>query len=251
MQKSGRKNVIMLGYSDALKEFAHYLQQLYMESLGKEYALDGRTQPEGLTMFGGVGTGEQHAFMQQVQKGISDAVVRFVNFRHRKADFGCARAGSTGRQLLAFVKGTEAALWSNGKPFFTTTYSENSAFNLGMMIALEERIVTILAAFKGLNAFDQPGVQDGKLAADVVNDASIYIATKLADTKFVAAHLPFVGTAAEFRAAAKIDVSLTVVDSILSDLEANRAVQDAYPGLEALKMSREFKDGEFVYSISA
>eukprot|EP00769_Ergobibamus_cyprinoides_P001924 gnl/Ergobibamus_cyprinoides/3005.p2 GENE.gnl/Ergobibamus_cyprinoides/3005~~gnl/Ergobibamus_cyprinoides/3005.p2 ORF type:complete len:121 (+),score=76.16 gnl/Ergobibamus_cyprinoides/3005:118-480(+) len=120
-----------------------------------------------------------------------------------------------------------------------------------MMIALEERIVTILAAFKGLNAFDQPGVQDGKLAADVVNDASIYIATKLADTKFVAAHLPFVGTAAEFRAAAKIDVSLTVVDSILSDLEANRAVQDAYPGLEALKMSREFKDGEFVYSISA
>jgi glucose-6-phosphate isomerase len=37
----GRKNMIVLGYSDFLKEFAHYLQQLYMESLGKEYNEDG------------------------------------------------------------------------------------------------------------------------------------------------------------------------------------------------------------------
>lgn len=37
----GRKNMIVLGYSDFLKEFAHYLQQLYMESLGKEYNEEG------------------------------------------------------------------------------------------------------------------------------------------------------------------------------------------------------------------
>lgn len=36
-KEQGRKNMIVLGYSDFLKEFAHYLQQLYMESLGKEY----------------------------------------------------------------------------------------------------------------------------------------------------------------------------------------------------------------------
>ena len=35
-----------------------------MESLGKEYTHDGRIQPKGLTVYGGIGTAEQHAFMQ-------------------------------------------------------------------------------------------------------------------------------------------------------------------------------------------
>jgi glucose-6-phosphate isomerase len=57
-----RKNMIVLCYSSFLKEFSHYLQQLYMESLGKEYNEKGFPKPEGQTVFGGVGTGEQHAF---------------------------------------------------------------------------------------------------------------------------------------------------------------------------------------------
>jgi glucose-6-phosphate isomerase len=40
-KQRGRKNMIVLGYSDFLKEFSHYLQQLYMESLGKEYDENG------------------------------------------------------------------------------------------------------------------------------------------------------------------------------------------------------------------
>jgi glucose-6-phosphate isomerase len=59
----GFKNQIVLGYSEFLKEYAHYLQQLYMESLGKEYTVDGRIVHAGQTLFGGVGTGEQHSFM--------------------------------------------------------------------------------------------------------------------------------------------------------------------------------------------
>jgi glucose-6-phosphate isomerase len=99
----GKKNMIILGYSDAIKEFSHYLQQLYMESLGKEYSWDGVAHAEGQTVFGGVGTGEQHAFMQQVQKGIADCYVRFVYFRKRKHDFANGKAGSMGRQMLSFV----------------------------------------------------------------------------------------------------------------------------------------------------
>ncbi len=49
--------MIVLCYSSFLKEFAHYLQQLYMESLGKEYTEKGFPKPEGQTVFGGVGTG--------------------------------------------------------------------------------------------------------------------------------------------------------------------------------------------------
>lgn len=72
------RNMIILGYSDALKHYYHYCQQLYMESLGKEYCRDGRCGPRWLTVYGGIGTGEQHAFMQQIQKGVQDSFVKFI-----------------------------------------------------------------------------------------------------------------------------------------------------------------------------
>eukprot|EP00767_Chilomastix_cuspidata_P002596 gnl/Chilomastix_cuspidata/272.p1 GENE.gnl/Chilomastix_cuspidata/272~~gnl/Chilomastix_cuspidata/272.p1 ORF type:complete len:576 (-),score=285.33 gnl/Chilomastix_cuspidata/272:597-2324(-) len=165
----GRQNMVMLAYSDALLELPHYLQQLYMESLGKEYDIDGAPCADGLTVFGGVGTGEQHAFMQQIQKGIPDALVRFVYFRNRAHDFPLAEMpphGTTmGRQFLAFQKGTEMALMMNGRDFITTVFDRCDAFNVGMIVALEERVVTVLAAMHRINAYDQPGVQDGKVSA--------------------------------------------------------------------------------------
>jgi glucose-6-phosphate isomerase len=48
-----------------------------------------------------------------------------------------------------------------------------------MMIALEERIVTFRGAFLDVNAYDQPGVQDGKLAASAVNKLSRQIVAGL------------------------------------------------------------------------
>ena len=85
-----------------------------------------------------------------------------------------------GRQLLAFVKGTEDALLKNGKPFISSTFEKCDMFNLGMMVALEERIVSLLAAFRKVNAYDQPGVQDGKLAAGDMNTVSKGIEQALA-----------------------------------------------------------------------
>lgn len=51
-----------------------------MESLGKEYTRDGKEAKRGLTVHGGIGTAEQHAFMQQVQKGVDDSFVKFIQF---------------------------------------------------------------------------------------------------------------------------------------------------------------------------
>ncbi|EFC47320.1 predicted protein, partial [Naegleria gruberi] len=172
-KRHGRKNLIVLGYSDSLREFAHYLQQLYMESLGKQFSENsGVESPEGQTVFGGVGTGEQHAFMQQVQKGINDCIVKFVYYLKRNSDYSGTSYLSMGRQMLGFIKGTENALYKNGKPFLSCTYEQCDMFNIGMMIALEERIVSILAAFRAINAYDQPGVQDGKISANDMNKFS-------------------------------------------------------------------------------
>jgi len=173
-------NTILLAYSDALKHYAHYCQQLYMESLGKEYTAQGLPSRCGLSVFGGVGTGEQHAFMQQIQKGVGDSMVRLVKVASRCADFCDADLaepvssgpGSMGRQLLAFLKGTELALYKNERPFCTLEVPDNSEYSLGLLVAFDERVVTILSAFWSINAFDQPGVQDGKLACGVCNSLS-------------------------------------------------------------------------------
>jgi len=250
-KRQGRKNMIVLGYSDFLKEFAHYLQQLYMESLGKEYDENGIPNPEGQTVFGGVGTGEQHAFMQQVQKGIPDCFVRFVHFLKRKHDYELSDAGSMGRQLLAFVKGTEDALLQNGRPFMTSTFDQCDMFNIGMMVALEERIVTFIGAFRNINAYDQPGVQDGKKAASAMNAVSLKI------ENFVSQKTrgwEWKGDAVQARQDFELDKNTPIwfVDAVLSDLFANVDIDSSYAKLTGkVKISRTFDKKRFVYTIKS
>eukprot|EP00768_Dysnectes_brevis_P008349 gnl/Dysnectes_brevis/750_a823_4315.p1 GENE.gnl/Dysnectes_brevis/750_a823_4315~~gnl/Dysnectes_brevis/750_a823_4315.p1 ORF type:complete len:563 (+),score=199.68 gnl/Dysnectes_brevis/750_a823_4315:30-1691(+) len=248
-----QKNMILLGYNDSLKQLAHYCQQLYMESLGKEYNVRGLPARTGLTVFGGVGTGEQHAFLQQIQKGVSDCFVRFVRCRKRDADYPDQGAGSMGRQLLAFLKGTETALVGNDRIWITEETPDASMRSLGLMVALEERVVTILAAFWEINAYDQPGVQDGKLAALAVNRIS------LALEKAIAAGPALVeGASADVLAALGLtevdgvdpDHLAWLADSILSDMEANVGLAGSYPLLtDSVTVTRRWDGVKFLYTI--
>jgi len=250
----GRQNIVYLTYSAPLVELPHYLQQLFMESLGKEYDIDGAIINEGLTVFGGVGTGEQHAFMQQVQKGIPDSLVRFTYFRERNMDYMLNELpphGTTmGRQLLAFEKGTEAALMSNGRDFITTVYQRLDAFNIGMIIALEERVVAIIAAMRRINAFDQPGVQDGKVSA---KDFEV-LAYKVGEALKAHAGEKIVGNVLEIcqclelvdKSAPDATKNIYMLDAIIMDIVNNHKVSW---GLKIEEASFEFKDNAFVYTL--
>lgn len=187
--------------------------------------------------------------MQQVQKGIPDCFVRFVHFLKRKTDYTNSMAGSMGRQLLAFVKGTEDALMNNGKPFITSTFEACNMFNIGMMVALEERIVTILGAFKKLNAYDQPGVQDGKESANKVNQFSKQIESKIAE--FLSTQKSWNGDAVQARKDfANETAPIMFVDAIMSDIYANLDI--SYSALHnKVEVKRQFQNNRFVYSITS
>lgn len=250
----GRQNIVYLAYSAPLVELPHYLQQLFMESLGKEYDIDGAIVNEGLTVFGGVGTGEQHAFMQQVQKGIPDSLVRFTYFRERSADY-CLKElpphGTTmGRQLLAFEKGTESALMSNGRDFITTVYQRLDAFNVGMIIALEERVVSVIAAMRRINAFDQPGVQDGKVSAKdfeiLAYKVEQALKSKSGETLCgnvlkLSKELDLLGSETESE-----HKNIYMLDAIFMDVVNNHKVSW---DLSVEEASFEFKSNTFVYTI--
>ena len=245
--REGHKNQIMLGYSDSLKEMSHYFQQLFMESLGKKKTLHGRIrkEPTGLTIMGGVGTGEQHAFMQQVQEGIRNCFVHFVSFRKRSTDFENTKAGSMGRQLLAFLEGTQRALLENKRDFVALIFEEQNEFNMGMLVALEERVVTFLGGMWNINPFDQPGVQAGKLSADNHNRISKMVVSRLLETE------GFRGSALDMSLAlGKDDAEVPSIEAILLDIVSNHAVAGAYPGLEGFKCTKKWKGTIFSFSIS-
>ena len=66
----GEKDMVMLPYKDSLLLFSRYLQQLVMESLGKEKDLNGNVVHQGLAVYGNKGSTDQHAYVQQLREGV-------------------------------------------------------------------------------------------------------------------------------------------------------------------------------------
>ena len=74
----GSKDMVMLPYKDRLLLLSRYLQQLVMESLGKEKDLAGNTVNQGIAVYGNKGSTDQHAYVQQLREGVNNFFVTFI-----------------------------------------------------------------------------------------------------------------------------------------------------------------------------
>ncbi|MCP4592710.1 MAG: glucose-6-phosphate isomerase [bacterium] len=168
----GAKDLVILPYKDRLALMARYLQQLVMESLGKELNLDGQVVNQGLTVYGNKGATDQHAYVQQLREGVANFFVTFIEvLRDRPGKAIEVEPGVTsGDFLLGLLLGTRTALHEKGRASMTISLPEVNARTLGAMIALYERTVGLYASLIHVNAYHQPGVEAGKLAAGQVID---------------------------------------------------------------------------------
>jgi glucose-6-phosphate isomerase len=168
----GAKAMVVLPYKDRLLLFSRYLQQLVMESIGKEKDLAGRVVHQGLAVYGNKGSTDQHAFVQQLRDGTPDFFVTFVRvLKDREGASLEVEPGATSGDFLdGFLLGTRRALFESGRPSLTLTVPDVSPRSLGMLIALYERAVGLYASLVGINAYHQPGVEAGKKAAAAVLD---------------------------------------------------------------------------------
>lgn len=166
----GTKDMVVLPYKDRLELFSRYLQQLIMESLGKELDRDGRVVNQGIAVYGNKGSTDQHAYIQQLREGLHNFFVTFIEvLKDRSASSLEVDPGVTsGDYLSGFYLGTRAALYEKGRESVTLTVTEVSGFTIGMLIALFERAVGLYAALVNINAYHQPGVEAGKKAASSV-----------------------------------------------------------------------------------
>lgn len=163
----GEKDMVVLPYKDALMLFSKYLQQLVMESLGKEHDLDGKVVNQGLAVYGNKGSTDQHAYVQQLRDGVPNFFATFIEVRQgRDGDSINVEPGNTsGDFLQGFLRGTRAALYESGRRSMTISIDEVSPRTLGQLIALFERAVSFYASLVNINAYHQPGVEAGKKAA--------------------------------------------------------------------------------------
>lgn len=163
----GAKAMVVLPYKDRLLLFSRYLQQLVMESLGKEHDLAGRQVFQGLTVYGNKGSTDQHAYVQQLRDGVNNFFAVFIEvLQDRQGASPEVEPGVTaGDYLQAFFLGSREALSSSGRANLTITIEKVDARTVGMLIALFERAVGLYASLLGINAYHQPGVEAGKKAA--------------------------------------------------------------------------------------
>jgi len=162
----GVKDMVVLPYKDRLALFSRYLQQLVMESLGKEFDLQGRRVNQGLTVYGNKGSTDQHAYVQQLREGVPNFFVVFIRVLEDGGSALQVEPGVTaGDYLHGLLLGTRAALFENGRESMTITIPRVEARTVGGLIALFERAVGLYASLIGINAYHQPGVEAGKKAA--------------------------------------------------------------------------------------
>lgn len=168
----GKKCMVVIPYRDRLELFSRYLQQLVMESLGKERDVYGAIVHQGITVLGNKGSTDQHSYIQQLRDGIDNSFVIFVNVLHDGiSGRGFVDDGVTsGDYLHGFCLGTREALTERGRESITITIQDVSPFTIGILIALFERAVGYYASIIGINAYHQPGVESGKKAAGAILD---------------------------------------------------------------------------------
>ena len=166
----GEKDMVILPYKDSLLLFSRYLQQLVMESLGKEEDLDGNKVYQGIAVYGNKGSTDQHAYVQQLREGVPNFFATFIEvLQDRNGESVEVESGVTsGDYLSGLLQGTRKALYENGRDSITVTIPVVNAYYVGVLIALYERTVSLYASLVNINAYHQPGVEAGKKAAAAV-----------------------------------------------------------------------------------
>jgi glucose-6-phosphate isomerase len=221
----GTKDMVILPYKDRLMLFSKYLQQLVMESLGKEKDLDGKVVNQGIAVYGNKGSTDQHAYVQQLREGVHNFFVTFVEvLTDRDGEpLEVEQDVTSGDFLVGFLLGTRGALYEKDRESITITVRDASPRTVGALIALYERAVGFYGSLVNINAYHQPGVEAGKKAAGTVIDVQRKILAKLRSMKGEAR------SAEEIAAAIGSDDAETAF-KVLEHLAANSAAIERTPG---------------------
>ena len=170
----GKGLTVMMPYSQRLRDVADWFRQLWAESLGKKLNTAGETVHAGLTPIKALGVTDQHSQVQLYAEGPNDKVFVFIRLEHfdetlpipegRPAIEGLEYLGGQTFNTLIDVeqRATQAALTKANRPSYTITLPNVTPETVGELLYMLEMQTAYIGALYGINAFDQPGVEEGK-----------------------------------------------------------------------------------------
>lgn len=172
--QKGKNISVFMPYADGLKTMADWYAQLWAESLGKRYDRQGREVQVGQTPVKALGVTDQHSQVQLYAEGPDDKIITFVaveKFKETRkipVDHNLPEdiqflGGRTLEELLsAEQKATEYALTLANRQHQKIILSDLDAYNVGQLLLLLEWETAYMGELLNINAFDQPGVEEGK-----------------------------------------------------------------------------------------
>ncbi len=163
----------ILAYDDSLSELPAYFQQLEMESNGKATGETGKalSYSTAPVIWGGVGCNGQHAYMQLLHQGTEIIPADFLVAARSHSDLHAqqqALVASCLSQSKALMEGSSEYGCAGNRPSNTLMYQKLTSKTLGALIALYEHKVFTQGIIWGINSFDQPGVELGKILTNAL-----------------------------------------------------------------------------------
>ena len=174
--QSGKNISVMMPYADSLKHLADWYCQLWGESLGKAVDRQGNTVFAGQTPVKSLGVTDQHSQIQLYTEGPFDKVVTFIEigaFRNEvNIPDGCEEfpdvnflCGNTlGTLLNTELKATRYALTKAQRMNYTIFVPTLNEESLGELLYLFEMQTAFIGEMLDIDAYNQPGVEEGKNA---------------------------------------------------------------------------------------
>jgi len=172
----GKNITVMMPYADSLKYISDWFAQLWAESLGKQFDVDGNVVNVGQTPVKALGVTDQHSQVQLYAEGPYDKIIVFLGVDEYRETITIPKTygdmpslgflgGVTHNALIKTEQdATEYALTKAGRMNMTITLPKVTAQTLGQLLYFFEVATAYAGEFLNIDAFDQPGVEEGKNA---------------------------------------------------------------------------------------
>jgi glucose-6-phosphate isomerase len=173
--------VAIIPYSQGLGRFAAHLQQLDMESNGKQIDKKGKLVDfnTGPIIWGEPGTNAQHSFFQMLHQGTTPVPIEFISFKETQYHSDFEVQGTLSHEKLLSNMFAQSLALANGhrnsnpnknfpgnRPSRILLGKTLDPFSLGALLAYYEHKVAYQGFIWNINSFDQEGVQLGKVLAN-------------------------------------------------------------------------------------
>jgi len=172
--RQGRNISVLMSYSEALGSMIEWFVQLWAESLGKKYGIDGRTVYNGQTPVKAIGATDQHSQLQLYIEGPHDKTITFLRVEEFNNSIEIPEAfpefegihylsGHSLNELIhAEQRATEVALARAGRPNCRIDIPSITPSVIGQLFYMFEVQTAFAGGLYRIDPFDQPGVEEGK-----------------------------------------------------------------------------------------